>query len=955
MKYSINKTSYKPILSITVLMLISIVTVNNAFSLENQDLLPLQENVHYIDRDGDGYGVAAPKGPDADDNDPHVNTYESAIAKYGSLEKLLNHLGYYPTRIFYNETKPSTYQPGDMVIYRAGEYQKVTLPNETSGTAEKPVVMLAMPGERVVLHHSYSAISGNSSTQHIVFDGFEIDGKKTAYVGVDIHFVHDITLKNLFVHDVDKWGIRGFQDFKNVLIEDSVVRDTVQEHGIYLGSRDYPGSNVIIRGSRLYGNGRHGFQWNGRVTNLTLEENIIHSNNLGGVSLINGVSDSIVKNNLIFNNNKQGIIFYDYDDSNSSILPYDQNNNLVENNIIWGGKYSWNGKDNPNYYAAILFNDATAQQIQMDNNVIRHNILITHSDAVLRFQQQRIFDTTTIENNLIYKPERQNQILDLAGTDYDFEGFQNSSSRISENMFEDPHFQDVSVDYYKTPEKFNFTMSSLQTYAITASSGEGGTITPAGTISISAGANQDFTIVPETGYQIKDVFVDSISQGTINSYTFANVQADHTIQASFEVLPPITYTIAASAGSGGSISPAGSVNVEEGNAQSFTITPDTGYQVKDVVVDDASRGAVSSYTFSNVQADHTIQAAFEALPPTTYTIDASAGSGGSISPAGVVSVEEGSAQSFTITPDAGYQVQDVVVDGASQGAISSYTFENVQADHTIQVSFEEVLPLTAYTIDVIGSSGGSISLASSVEKSIAPIMQSDAQSFSITSDGGYTVTVTKGHDQRFNITPRAGYQVKDVLVDGGSQGAVVSYTFTHVQANHTIQALFEEILPPTSEFDEIGFELVNDGKTISSGFIASDFFASDPSLLISDGISGFVNSLTFDRNIVNTNFQYFSRMLSGYDVDWLTKHQLLTMALTFPTNEDAVFEEIVTNAEPVTAYFKEPDQSTLSDGVSDAVLAQAAEPVPEPSTLLLLGIGSLGMFALMRKKLRKEK
>jgi len=74
----------------------------------------------------------------------------------------------------------------------------------------------------------------------------------------------------------------------------------------------------------------------------------------------------------------------------------------------------------------------------------------------------------------------------------------------------------------------------------------------------------------------------------------------------------------------------------------------------------------------------------------TYTITASAGSHGSISPSGSVTVNQGADQSFTITPDTGYSINDVLVDGSSVGAISSYTFTNVTEDHTISSTFASV-------------------------------------------------------------------------------------------------------------------------------------------------------------------------------------------------------------------------------------------------------------------------
>ena len=70
-----------------------------------------------------------------------------------------------------------------------------------------------------------------------------------------------------------------------------------------------------------------------------------------------------------------------------------------------------------------------------------------------------------------------------------------------------------------------------------------------------------------------------------------------------------------------------------------------------------------------------------------YTIKATAGTGGSISPSGNVSVREGRDQTFTITPDKDYAVANVKIDGKSIGAVKSYTFDNVRRTHTIEVIF----------------------------------------------------------------------------------------------------------------------------------------------------------------------------------------------------------------------------------------------------------------------------
>ena len=91
---------------------------------------------------------------------------------------------------------------------------------------------------------------------------------------------------------------------------------------------------------------------------------------------------------------------------------------------------------------------------------------------------------------------------------------------------------------------------------------------------------------------------------------------------------------------------------------------------------------------------------------TYYTIQATAGTGGAISPSGNVSVRGGRDQVFTITPDQGYAVSDVKIDGESVGAVTSYSFENVRKAHTIAVSFAKAkafvdVPAGSYYEDAV--------------------------------------------------------------------------------------------------------------------------------------------------------------------------------------------------------------------------------------------------------------
>jgi len=219
-----------------------------------------------------------------------------------------------------------------------------------------------------------------------------------------------------------------------------------------------------------------------------------------------------------------------------------------------------------------------------------------------------------------------------------------------------------------------------------------------------------------------------------------------------------TYTIGSSAGQNGSISPAGSVSATNGSSRTFTVTPDAGYHIANVLVDGSSVGAVSSYTFNSITADHSIIAIFAI---NSYTITASAGLNGTVSPSGSVSATNGSSRTFTVTPNAGYHIANVLVDGSSVGAVSAYTFTNITANHTISASFA----INSYTITASAGSNGAVSPSGSV-------------------------SATNGSSRTFTVTPDAGYHIANVLVDGSSVGAVSSYTFNSITANHSIIAIF---------------------------------------------------------------------------------------------------------------------------------------------------------------------
>ncbi len=139
------------------------------------------------------------------------------------------------------------------------------------------------------------------------------------------------------------------------------------------------------------------------------------------------------------------------------------------------------------------------------------------------------------------------------------------------------------------------------------------------------------------------------------------------------------------AGAGGTITPGTPQTVNYGNSITFTITPNASHLIDDVKVDGVSQGAITTYTFTNVTANHTIVATFKIK---TFVITPTAGANGTITPGTDQTVDYGGSATFTITPNACYQIDDVKVDGVSVGAVSTYTFSNVTADHTIAATFK---------------------------------------------------------------------------------------------------------------------------------------------------------------------------------------------------------------------------------------------------------------------------
>jgi len=172
--------------------------------------------------------------------------------------------------------------------------------------------------------------------------------------------------------------------------------------------------------------------------------------------------------------------------------------------------------------------------------------------------------------------------------------------------------------------------------------------------------------------------------------------------------------------------------------------------------------------------------------PDTFTITATAGANGSISPSGVVTVSSGAGKTFTITANAGYQIADVLVDGSSVGAVSSYTFTNVTADHTISASF---VFLFAGTGGGTQSHGGGLAAALPGTQPPVQLPNIQVQSASLSASmvaPGTPVTITASLANRGSVNGTAAIKVyvngqeeasRGLTVNSGS-GLPLSFTIT---------------------------------------------------------------------------------------------------------------------------------------------------------------------------------
>jgi len=183
------------------------------------------------------------------------------------------------------------------------------------------------------------------------------------------------------------------------------------------------------------------------------------------------------------------------------------------------------------------------------------------------------------------------------------------------------------------------------------------------------------------------VLADS-ADGAAQAWTFERL-GDSTPEFGKDVEQAPVYKVTCEPAANGAVT-ADNEKAEKGSSVTFTITPAQGYTVKDVLVNGASVGKVTTYTLENISADVKVSAEFEkeAVAETKYSITIEKAENGTVT-ADKTQAEKGGSAVITVTPAQGYVIKDILVNGKSVGKTSPYTIKDITADVKVSAVFEK--------------------------------------------------------------------------------------------------------------------------------------------------------------------------------------------------------------------------------------------------------------------------
>ena len=245
-----------------------------------------------------------------------------------------------------------------------------------------------------------------------------------------------------------------------------------------------------------------------------------------------------------------------------------------------------------------------------------------------------------------------------------------------------------------------------KTYTINVTTDYGSSVSGSYPDTVVEGSNKYLHISKRQGYKLTSVILDDSSQtipsqteasGEVMTISLENITSNHNLVVTSE---PFKYTITTSAGSNGSITPSATVNY--GSNKTINMSPSTGYEVNEVIVDGINKGKITTYTFNNITDNHTISVTFKKLDEQKFTVNCTTVQNGNIS-VSPTSATVGTKITIYVNPSDGYRLKQI--DSSPNVTINNNQFTMPAQNVTLTPVFEQI-EVQTYAITVGTSEHG---------------------------------------------------------------------------------------------------------------------------------------------------------------------------------------------------------------------------------------------------------
>ena len=292
-----------------------------------------------------------------------------------------------------------------------------------------------------------------------------------------------------------------------------------------------------------------------------------------------------------------------------------------------------------------------------------------------------------------------------------------------------------------------------------------------GDVAFPYNSNLLLKFVPEEYYYIYDVIVDGVSKGASETFNLGRLTDDHTVVVVFK---PFEYTISISHQGKGLVrgkstfSANGTEYVSAGETVSYSFVSATGNYISKLVIDGVeidSPGASYTYEFKNIKENHTIVVEFSTY---VYTITVTEDDNTFIE-----YVNYGDNFTFNFIQKQGYYIDKIMIDGeVVENTLSSYTFENIDKNHTIIVVYK----VQKFTITIEFDAPATLEIYNNKNETLIATLTESGE-----------VVVDYGTDLKYQLILQNGYYLDSMYIDSRFAGKEIDKVQTNITENHTVE------------------------------------------------------------------------------------------------------------------------------------------------------------------------